>query len=224
MAQTVSSKRKPPTFQHLPEQKGKHYLFLFRQTLRTEVFAVAKKLKKLWVEKQKIKSKWKAQKRKEGIITRQDDITTTGTGQPETVNADNESEDDEVENSNTNATPEVESEPESTPAPPPKRKKLSKAAAEEEEAEKPSLRELQRQAYSPASLHHYKSDPLHRHRGRGSSFGNRGGRGGGSDRGRGSRGGRGSNGRGQIRGRGGGQPDMRLRMSAMLEKIKQDMS
>lgn len=195
--------------------------------MKTEVIATAKKLKKLWVEKQKIKSKWKAQKRKEGIVTRRDDITTTSTSQPEEAGADNESEDDEnVEDPHTNSTPVPESEPELTPAPPPKRKKLSKGADEvEEEPEKPSLRELQRQAYSPASLHHYKSDPLHRHRGRGGgSFGNRGGRGGGSDRGRGSRGGRGSNGRGQSRGRGRGQPDMRLRMSAMLEKIKHDMS
>ncbi|KAM5532040.1 hypothetical protein V8D89_014291 [Ganoderma adspersum] len=42
-------RKKPPTFQHLPAQR-------------------AKKLKQSWVEVQKIKSKWKAQKRKEGLV------------------------------------------------------------------------------------------------------------------------------------------------------------
>ncbi|PIL24046.1 hypothetical protein GSI_13797 [Ganoderma sinense ZZ0214-1] len=42
-------RKKPPTFQHLPAQR-------------------AKKLKRSWVEVQKIKSKWKAQKRKEGLV------------------------------------------------------------------------------------------------------------------------------------------------------------
>lgn len=75
----------------------------------------------------------------------------------------------------------------------------------------PSLRELQRQAHSPASLHHYKSRPL-RHpknhaasndisiRRREASIG------------------------AAKRGQGGGQPNMRLRMTAMLEKIKRDCS
>ncbi|KAI0797943.1 hypothetical protein C8Q75DRAFT_729136 [Abortiporus biennis] len=47
----VIKKRKPPTFQHLPLDR-------------------AKKLKRSWVETQKIKSQWKAQKRKDGLITR----------------------------------------------------------------------------------------------------------------------------------------------------------
>ncbi|KAH9926172.1 uncharacterized protein B0H18DRAFT_855669, partial [Fomitopsis serialis] len=50
-----SKKRKPPTFRHLPENR-------------------AKKLKHSWVETQKIKSQWKAQKRKEGIVTKSSQI------------------------------------------------------------------------------------------------------------------------------------------------------
>ncbi|EPQ58179.1 hypothetical protein GLOTRDRAFT_91673 [Gloeophyllum trabeum ATCC 11539] len=42
---SVKKRKRPPTFQHLPENR-------------------AKKLKKAWVETQKIKSKWKAEKRK----------------------------------------------------------------------------------------------------------------------------------------------------------------
>jgi len=79
----------------------------------------------------------------------------------------------------------------------------------------PSLRELQKQAYSPAALHHYKSRSLHHSKSRvahdaripasGSS--------------------RKKDVGGTLnRTRRGGQPDMRLRMSAMLEKIKRDYS
>lgn len=75
--------------------------------------------------------------------------------------------------------------------------------------EKPSLRELQNQAYSRSTLHTFRSHLLHKRHGPDIQ--------GQSDRGRG-------RGRGiQIaRGRGQGQPDMRLRMNAMLEKIKRD--
>ena len=80
---------------------------------------------------------------------------------------------------------------------------------------RPSLRELQKQAYSPATLHHHKSRPLHRTKGRMASYDTRTPE---SSRKRGV--GRGS----RNTGRRGGQPDMRLRMSAMLEKIKRDYS
>jgi hypothetical protein len=65
------------------------------------------------------------------------------------------------------------------------------------------LRELAREAYSRSSLHSHKSDPLHRTKAtvRRASESNRG------------------NG-GQRR----GQPNMRLRMNFMLEKIKRDLS
>lgn len=79
--------------------------------------------------------------------------------------------------------------------------------------EKNSLRELQKKAYSKASLHNHKSRPLNRFKGPASSRS--------QDAGRGSRG----RGRGAApRGRGRGQPDMGLRMKAMLEKIKHDFT
>ena len=69
-----------------------------------------------------------------------------------------------------------------------------------DEKNKLFYRELQRQAYSPASLHHFKS-----------------GRGGSSARGVRPA----ARGVGRIDNKGkGGQPDMRLRMNALLEKIK----
>ena len=75
----------------------------------------------------------------------------------------------------------------------------------------PSLRELQKLAYSPATLHRYKSHPLHhstRHGTRASELSRK----------------RGVGGSKRNSSRRGGQPDMRLRMSAMLEKIKRDYS
>ena len=79
----------------------------------------------------------------------------------------------------------------------------------------PSLRELQKQAYSPATLHHYKSRPLHHTKGRMAPRGTRTPE---SSRKRDVGGGS------RNPSRRGGQPDMRLRMSAMLEKIKRDYS
>lgn len=71
------------------------------------------------------------------------------------------------------------------------------------------LRDLTREAYSRSSLHTYKSDPLHR------------GRGGGYQRAHGV-----ATVNPPIRevGRGRGQPNMKLRMGAMLEKIKREYS
>ena len=63
-----------------------------------------------------------------------------------------------------------------------------------------SLRELLRKAYSRESLHTYKSDPLHRGKGRPALH------------------------RGGTKGTGRGQPDMKLRMNALLEKIKRDVA
>ena len=62
------------------------------------------------------------------------------------------------------------------------------------------LRELFRKAYSHESLHTYKSDPLHRGKGRPAQH------------------------RGGTKGTGRGQPDMKLRMNALLEKIKRDVA
>jgi len=63
-----------------------------------------------------------------------------------------------------------------------------------------SLRELFRKAYSRESLHTYRADPLHRGKARPSQH------------------------LGGTRGTGRGQPDMKLRMNALLEKIKRDVA
>jgi hypothetical protein len=78
----------------------------------------------------------------------------------------------------------------------------------------PSLRELQKQAYSPAALHHYKSRPLHHSKGRMAPHDRTPESSRKMDVGGGTR----------NRSRRGGQPDMRLRMSAILEKVKRDYS
>ncbi|KAI0064652.1 hypothetical protein BV25DRAFT_1882021 [Artomyces pyxidatus] len=173
-------KRRPPTFQHLPIDR-------------------AKKLKRDWVEKQKIKSKWKAEKRKEGIVSQRDVAALTRKEKEKSRSPESGREDTEQ------ATDE-EDEPE-IPLLQKPRKATALAHDPVVEGSKPSLRELQKQAYSRASLHNFKSDPLHRSRGRGKS-----------DRGRGVATVAGGN---RTRGSG-GQPDMKLRMSAMLEKIKRD--
>lgn len=94
--------------------------------------------------------------------------------------------------------------------------KKQKTSKEDELSEQVSLRELTRQAYSRETLHNFKADPLKKNR----SNGDRGGRVGPMGRGRGQGRGRGD-GR-QTTGR--GQPDMKLRMNAMLARIKQDFT
>ncbi|KAL1944491.1 hypothetical protein VTO73DRAFT_2921 [Trametes versicolor] len=225
-------KRKPPTFQHLPLDR-------------------AKKLKQSWVETQKIKSKWKAQKRKEGLVApraqlehmldtpadkagqsdeEKDDeaLSQTSSADRASEEGEEESEDSAPEEDAADEIPSTSRPSTSRPAtsrpntsrlstsrPPTARPTVPKprrrpGGAPEKPEEKLTLRELQDKAYSKESLHHHKSHPLKGHKAPAGSRGRRGGRGG--------------NGRGAPRGRGGGQPDMGLRMKAMLEKIKQDLT
>ncbi|KZV71849.1 hypothetical protein PENSPDRAFT_751397 [Peniophora sp. CONT] len=208
--------KKPPTFQHLPEHR-------------------AKKLKKEWVEKQKIQSKWKAQKKREGIVTLRDarksaTIVEKKERQEDDKGADVVEKEKDVTDelrasSDRESIPAEDSEPEPTPDPTQsmsRRRKAKEAAREEEEL---SLRELQRRAYSRDSLHHNKSGRGGKAE-RGTSGNSRGAsRGSSAARGRGSGRGndRGQRGRGRGSGERGGQPDMRLRMSALLQKIKHDV-
>ncbi|KAI0725155.1 hypothetical protein C8Q72DRAFT_786029 [Fomitopsis betulina] len=166
-----SRKRKPPTFRHLPINR-------------------AKKLKQSWVEAQKIKSQWKAQKRKEGIAK---------SSKIEDLVADHQENDAAPESSD-----EAESEEE------------QQTHQDHTITHPPSLRDLQREAYSKSSLHTFKSGQRgsDARRGNQTATGHGRGRGGAASPQRG--------GRGYSRGRGRGQPDMRLRMNAMLEKIKRD--
>ncbi|KIJ69225.1 hypothetical protein HYDPIDRAFT_80937 [Hydnomerulius pinastri MD-312] len=189
MVVTEGKTRKPPTFQHLPKNR-------------------AKKLKQSWIENKKIKNKWKAQKIREGLTKKPSSVAEENPGQEEEEN-DSESDGSEAHSraddvdldapiSNRKTTGRQKGRPAEAPS----------------NAEKPSLRDMKRQAYSPSSLHSQKVDPLLRRRGGPPS------RGANSHRGRGGRGG----GDFSNRGREKGQPNMKLRMNAMLEKIKRDFS
>jgi hypothetical protein len=172
-------------------------------------------LKKEWVAKQKIKSRWKAQKRRDGIVTQHDVSSrpetlsdSQQTGKSTVVHEErgvvaNKVESDENDDE---GQPSSGDEPVLT-APVQKNKEKTPTQRQDVPGSGPSLRELQKQAYSPASLHHYKSRPLHHSKSHTSTEGSRSSR---KER--------------ANHSRGGGQPDMRLRMSAMLEKIKRDYS
>jgi len=73
---------------------------------------------------------------------------------------------------------------------------VENAPKPQREDDGPDLREMTKQAFSRSSLHTYKSDPLHRRRGHDKQNGKKGR---------------------------GGQPNMKLRMGVMLEKIKRDL-
>ncbi|KJA27495.1 hypothetical protein HYPSUDRAFT_179588 [Hypholoma sublateritium FD-334 SS-4] len=161
----AGKKRKnPPTFHHLPINR-------------------AVTLKKAWVEKTKIKSRWKAQKRKDGIVAAAT-LDTPVYGSDDRGKSPR-NDDNIVYGKSSN---------------------LSGSDSEEAgvAAEPLSLRELTKQAYSRDTLHTYKADPLKKHRKSG-------------------------NGRNPARAGGAaatnhGQPNMKLRMNAMLAKIKQDFA
>ena len=179
------------------------------------------------METKKIKSKWRAQKRKEGLVPQKtpEDVPSgdepAGEAEDEwhgfADNADDReasgSDDDATESTSDSDEEATASDAESVHSePPPKRQRSNprgrgargRGGTPGQTSDRPqqqSLRDLNNLAYSRSSLHTYKS---------------RGARGHDSARGRG----RGSF---QQRGRGRGQPDMRLRMNAMLEKIKRDL-
>ncbi|KIM87019.1 hypothetical protein PILCRDRAFT_95910 [Piloderma croceum F 1598] len=161
----TGTKKKPPTFQHLPANR-------------------AKKLKKNWVDIKKIKSKWRTEKRKGGLVKE---------GSSEHPN--------EVDGTHDEG--RVLTPPKQSPA----RAHTRMEQISKKQKEDP-VRDMTREAYSRASLHTYKSDPLHRNRGRGGS----------------SRGDKATYSTAGGRGQGRGQPNMKLRMGAMLEKIKRDYS
>lgn len=211
--------------------------------------SIAKKLKQSWVQSQKIKSKWKAQKHRDGLITgsrtmplpERDGKVVGASGSEEESQdgsgsecgdaaskpaAQDNSVESDVESGSEDADEREDEEPKPEQRLPPSRRGAasrgqqnfrgrglrSKSGStrgdggESQAEEKLSLREMQNQAYSRSSLHTFKSHSLHKTRG--------------SDRmgpGRG-------RGRGFQEARGRGQPDMRLRMNAMLEKIKRDFT
>ncbi|KAH8107125.1 hypothetical protein BXZ70DRAFT_1004002 [Cristinia sonorae] len=221
MLNDKKQRKKPPTFHHLPENR-------------------AKKLKQSWVQVQKIKSQWKAQKRKEGIQSSRHVLSSHGDaavmpGQDDDGAADegdaSSVEDGSIRGQNSEEDSGDEDEvPAHSQTISSRGKSVSKrgesvgrgrgrgrggfhhrdrqerggTSSKHADGEmKPSLRDLQSQAYSRASLHS-RAD-----RNQTNVRNTRG-----LDRGRGTQ-------RGGQRRR--GQPDMRLRMNAMLEKIKRDI-
>lgn len=250
-----------------------------RAVILTRLLA-AKKLKKAWIEKAQIKSKWSREKRKlqeQGVIPavrkpweiprevekeardsgEDDESAPSRPGQPRRDAEEDESESEAEQrplkrskhSSTKNTAPPppphlARNDPSSSRsaprqqrpekfqpksswqdeiqnAPSPKKdfKGKSKALhqADEEEDREQSLRDLKRSAYDKKNLHNFRADPLHKHSGRGriNTARGRGGGGrglGGPGRGRGGYGGR------EPR----GQPNMKLRMDYMLEKIKRD--
>jgi len=201
---TGIKRKRPPTFQHYPVDK-------------------AKKLKKTWVEKTKIKSKWKAQKKKESLGTsskldlpvydeeeRDHDVEDNSSNhvQPPVLPTEipGEQPRPHLHPSRAHIHPELPVKYSKAGIPDVAFTKKQKVSREDSQAvEPPSLRELKREAYSQSALHTFRSDPLKKR--------DQGKRGGGS-RGRGN---------GFIE-NGRGQPNMKLRMNVMLEKIKQSLA
>jgi len=148
-------RKKPPTFQHYPVHR-------------------AKKLKKAWVEKTKIKSKWKTQKKKEDLAT-SSKLDLPVYDEEERDQDNTRSDDDDVQlaveiseeqprphlhPSRAHIHPELpvqHSKPRIPEVAPTKKKNI----LEDSQAVEPlSLREQKREAYSQSTLHTFKSDPL----------------------------------------------------------------
>jgi len=146
-------------------------------------------LKKNWVDIKKIKNKWRTEKRKEGFV-----------GGSVSIKQGDRSIDDIREEEQVNDREAQLTPPKQTPA---REHTRTKQVLEKQKGD--PVRDMTREAYSRASLHTYKSDPLYRNRGLGGSF-------------------RGDKVTNRIagEGRGRGQPNMKLRVGAMLEKIKRD--
>lgn len=233
-----AKRKKPPTFQHLPEHRGANAV-LVQCNVTYARFILAKSLKKAWVEKTKIKSQWKAQKRKEDLASRtklelpvyeDESRHDTGAGSndeeeagPSSKNASGKApyvhpsrshiHPDEPVDQSKSAPPRKkprDNETEGDARPLKKRKTSAEAGPVEAKPDAAqSLRELKREAYSTSTLHTFKADPLKKNkhqtsapRGRGAAAVSRGGR----------------------AGTGRGQPNMKLRMNAMLAEIKQSFA
>lgn len=164
-----------------------------------------------------MKAKWRAQKRREGLGNT--GLNVTGTRLEEKANLDEGEDDSDINEQpaekvssekptvhhqgtyNHRAANEASGKSKLSNRMHLRRNDVDDDAKFSPQAEETSLRELRKKAYSHSSLHTYKSDPLrHRNDKNGSS------RKVGSTRGK------------------GGQPNMKLRMEAMLEKIKRDIT
>ncbi|KAJ7685053.1 hypothetical protein DFH06DRAFT_968468 [Mycena polygramma] len=186
----AEKRKRPPSFQHFPINR-------------------AIKLKQTWVQNVKIKSKWKAEKRKADVVP------PRAEGE-EDVGIDDMGLDKEPEPGVRVAMPrrpppatkrihqhkpQPAAESSDAPSrPPPAAKRIHEhrtlpGPPEAESSDAPSLRDRAREAYSQASLHTYRSDPFGKRQ--------RGGKAG-------------------TKGR--GQPNMKMRMDVLLETIKRDFT
>ncbi|KAH7340797.1 hypothetical protein B0J17DRAFT_715979 [Rhizoctonia solani] len=182
----------------------------------------ARKLKKEWIATQKLKAKYRAEKRRMGL--RRSSPEDDG----DKIDGNAGERDDTAKDDSSDTEPPATSplvEPDITPQSPvaipshtqgmhsksatSKRNMKTAATGDKPEQDSPSLRELAREAYSPASLHTYKSHPLRRR-----SHGNNNTRAQVNPYPTGANGQRG----GPSRGR--GQPNMAKRMGVLLERIK----
>lgn len=194
-----TKRKKPPTFGHLPFNRGE----LSRVSSRgyTQIIFPAKKLKQSWVESTKIKSQWKAQKKREGVLQRKPEVPSNGDPPPahreKSDGSDPEQSHSKDQGSHSSSHPEC------------KQRQVPNSSADGGI----SLRELGKQAYSRNSLHTYKANT-----GRHDIKPSRGA----NPQGGTTRGGRGAS--FGDRGHGKGQPNMKYRMTAMLEKIKRDFT
>lgn len=221
-------------------------------------------MKQQWIEKQKIKSSWRAQKRKEGLGNVSDKQQPAHGGSSDDGNEDNDDADvdasgdaERLSASMNISSPQHQEEikevvvsshdqadkscPESTKNRYHSRKERpdsryqnknprngspsTRKQANQTQTEDSSVRELYQKAYSRSSLHSFKSDPLHRRRGvqvskptaRPETVGRERKQSGKPNSGK-----RGAVEMGQSSNTRGGQPNMKLRMEAMLAKIKRD--
>jgi len=63
---TAKKNKGPPRFQHLPKERGTPRILLIAKNSHNRNHP-AKKLKSAWIQTRKIKSKWNAEKRRQGI-------------------------------------------------------------------------------------------------------------------------------------------------------------
>ncbi|QRW00742.1 hypothetical protein RhiJN_28760 [Ceratobasidium sp. AG-Ba] len=194
----------------------------------------ARQLKKEWLATQKIKAAYRAEKRRLGLrkpATSTDDgaqgeniIGSSGTAAEAQLPDEDVSEHDMSDRSSIgddrDSHPIVkvtkgDSNKTLSDTVHPKRRRENKGKEKVQntsptQPEAPSLRDLARDAYSPASLHTHKSNPLHRKQ-HGADYARRRVE---------AAAGRGGRGRSSGRGSGRGQPDMAKRMGVLLEQIK----
>ncbi|KAJ8597994.1 hypothetical protein M405DRAFT_855269 [Rhizopogon salebrosus TDB-379] len=186
--------KKPPTFGHLPVNR-------------------ARKLKKSWVESKKIKSQWKAQKKREGLVHRRGEAHSDDDAPPAHEEQRNDIDEEKSDSARASHSPSKDHGTFSGTRPLKAFEHKQRQAQNAPEDGKVSLRELTRQAYSRNSLHTYKAN--HKR------LDTKPSRGGSSQRGTI---GRGRGGFSGDRGHEKGQPNMKFRMTAMLEKIKRDFT